>query len=158
MLMRKLICACLSALLPFQALPVNALEEQLLDYRQISQPQCRQAIQSVQKKLNSYNVRLLTNRFNVNQLGYTQAPDGDLIAFWMEGNATESILSSGQLMLSLSTKIINSCSQDKIIAVDFAPRYTGWVIRFGTVDGMIKMFEHQDPPGCGDNWGTNCVT
>ncbi|WLT40604.1 hypothetical protein NON20_25555 (plasmid) [Synechocystis sp. B12] len=134
------------------------MEEQLLDYRQITQLQCRQAIQNVQKKLNSYNLKFITNRFDINQLGYTQAPEGNLIAFWIEGNATESILNSNQLMLSLSTQIINSCSQDKIIAVDFAPRYTGWVMRFGTVDGMIKMFEQQDPPDCGDNWGTNCVT
>ena len=84
MLIRRLICACLSALIPFQLFPVNALEEQLLDYSQITQLQCRQAIQNVQKKLNSYNLKFITNRFNVNQLGYTQAPDGNLIAFWME--------------------------------------------------------------------------
>jgi hypothetical protein len=158
MLIRRSICACLSALIPFQFFPVNALEEQLLDYRQITQFQCRQAIQNVQKKLNSYNLKFITNRFNVNQLGYAQAPDGNLIAFWMEGNATESILNSDKLMLNLSTQIINSCSQDKIIAVDFAPRYTGWVMRFGVVDGIIKLFEAQEPPDCGKAWGNNCVT
>ena len=48
------------SLIPLITFPVSALEEELLDYGDIAQPQCRQAIQDVERKLNTYNVRLTT--------------------------------------------------------------------------------------------------
>jgi len=60
MIIRKLIYLFLCSLIPLSAIPANALEEQLLDYSEISQPQCRQAIQDVERKLNTYNVTLIT--------------------------------------------------------------------------------------------------
>lgn len=131
-----------------------------LDYKEISDYSCRNAIEATKTKLRKQRISFYTLKEKISNL-YKNTPDGRIISFllWSDDNTSsvKSFANSPQLMLSLSSFIIKNCQNYQVYAVQFKQYYSGYSEMFGLINGVVKQFEKIEEAHEGQ-WGINYIT
>ncbi|TVP63095.1 MAG: hypothetical protein EA343_08990 [Nodularia sp. (in: Bacteria)] len=134
--------------------------EVLLDYKEISDYSCRNAIEKTKNKLKSKNIKFYPLKQKISDL-YKNTPDGKIISFllWSDDNnhSVKSFTNSPQLMLILSRDIINNCQSYQAYAVEFKQYHSGYSEMFGLINGVVQQFETIEDAHDG-KWGINYIT
>lgn len=123
--------------------------------------QCRSALERAERLLvNGRRLRVSnvsTYRIGEHYLNYPrQAPVG--LSISMAGDAAPDMMSSPQLLMSITMTITSGCT--RVGLVDFSVAETDWVTTFGLVNNQSREFECVDPDGTNNptQWGSRtCI-
>ena len=117
---------------------------------------CQDSLQSAKAQLEQEGEVAVKTRTIDMSTGQKPAgyPDNRPIRYFfsLEGQGTEDILHSPQMMQTISTAIIETC--DSVSQVTFEMSHTDWQMPFGLLEsGKVEQFQCAHDPRAGIPWG-----